>query len=148
MQDFIIMIIFLVLAAGCIAAGRVLSMRREKYLRGMNSFIDTCRRYEGIVLDVKDVPIDAKQNVVHAAILQFRDEEQGKTIVHRYTGTAGQKYSRGDKVTVYYNEKTDSACIKEDNIFAKKALLCRRIKIMLYIFTVIFIIAGILIFIS
>lgn len=148
MQDFIIMIIFIILSAGCIAAGRVLSKRREKYLRGMNSFIDTCRRYEGIVLDVKDVPVDSKQNIVHAAILQFRDEEQGKTIIHRYTGTAGKKYIRGDKVTVYYNETTDSACIKEDNIFAKKAARCRTFKILLTAAAVILAVTGMLIFIS
>ena len=91
-----------------------------------------CRHYKASVLDVKDVPVDREGNTVSAVILQFRDEERRSTIVHRYTESRGKHYLRGDEVELYYCDETDTACIKGDNPFDRKAhqlnvfaVLCR-----------------------
>ncbi len=141
-------IFFSLIAAGvvCVIFGRHLFLRRKKYIDGMNSFIEKCRRYDGTVLDVSDVPVDGAENVIHAVILQFRDEERKRTIIHRYTCSGGGRYYRGDRVSVYYCEETDSACIKNDNPFYHKAKSCLFLGITLYAAAAVAFAAGIVVF--
>lgn len=58
-----------------------------------------------------------------AVILKFRDEEQKKTIVHRYM-FSHKRYKQGTAVTVFYDETSDSVCVEGDNPFVFKATLC------------------------
>lgn len=121
-------ILIFILSAGAAAflifLSKKCTLRRANYINGMEEFMAKCRPYEASVLDVADVPVDNGKSVIPSVILSFRDEENRKTIVHRYTGSGRRKYKRGDAVTLYYCEETDSACIKNDNPFKRKADLC------------------------
>lgn len=132
MTSFIIAAAVFVISAALLILGAKLSERRKKYLLGLEDFMRKCKRYTASVLDVKDVPVDREGNTVRAVILQFRDEEHKSTVVHRYTESRRKHYVRGDKVELYYCDETDTACIKDDNPFDRKArllgtcaLLCR-----------------------
>lgn len=132
MTSFVIAAAAFILSAALLILGAKLSERRKKYLRGLEDFMRKCRHYKASVLDVKDVPVDREGNTVSAVILQFRDEERKSTIVHRYTQSSGKRYFRGDEVELYYCDETDTACIKGDNPFDRKAhqlnvfaVLCR-----------------------
>lgn len=124
MSGFILFSVFTALAGTLVFLGRACMRRREKYLDGMNRFIDKCRRYDGIVTACGDIPADREGNTVKAVVVSFRDTELKRTVVHRYTGSA-RKYSKGDRVEIYYCDETDSACIKNDNPFYRKAKKCR-----------------------
>lgn len=121
MTSFVIAAAVFILSAALLILGAKLSERRKKYLRGLEDFMQKCRHYKASVLDVKDVPVDRDGNTVSAVILQFRDEERKSTIVHRYTQSSGKRYFRGDDVELYYCDETDTACIKDDNPFYRKA---------------------------
>ena len=124
MTSFIIAAAVFAISAALLILGAKLSERRKKYLLGLEEFMRKCKRYTASVLDVKDVPVDREGNTVRAVILQFRDEEHKSTIVHRYTQSRRKKhYMRGDKVELYYCDETDTACIKGDNPFDRKARL-------------------------
>lgn len=132
MTSFVIAAAVFVLSAALLILGAKLSERRKKYLRGLEDFMQRCRHYKASVLDVKDVPVDREGSVVSAVILQFRDEEHKSTVIHRYTESHGKHYLRGDEVELYYCDETDTACIKGDNPFDRKAqrlgalsVLCR-----------------------
>lgn len=132
MTSFLISAALIILTAAMLILASKLSVRRKKYLLGLDDFTQKCKRYKAVVLDVNDVPIDKSGNTVRAVILQFRDEERKSTIVHRYTQSSGKRYCRGSEVELYYCDESDTACIKGDNPFyrnAKKlgvlALICR-----------------------
>lgn len=132
MTSFVIAAAVLVFSAALLILGAKLSERRGKYLLGLEDFMQKSKHYKASVLDVKDVPVDREGNTVSAVILQFRDEEHKSTVVHRYTESCGKHYLRGDTVELYYCDETDTACIKGDNPFDRKArrlgtfaLLCR-----------------------
>ncbi|MGN0603781.1 MAG: DUF3592 domain-containing protein [Oscillospiraceae bacterium] len=132
MTSFAISAALIVFAAAMLILGSKLAARRRKYLLGLDDFMQKCKRYKAVVLDVNDVPIDKSGNTVRAVILQFRDEERKSTIVHRYTQSSGKRYCRGSEVELYYCDESDTACIKGDNPFyrnAKKlgvlAVICR-----------------------
>lgn len=132
MTSFVIAAAAFIISAALLILGAKLSERRKKYLRGLDEFMQKCKRYKATVLDVKDVPVDREGNTVSAVILQFRDEERKSTIIHRYTESSGKRYFRGDEVELYYCDETDNACIKGDNPFYRNArqlglfsVLCR-----------------------
>lgn len=144
------MILFLLMmtaAAGLFFLARKLSVRKEKYDLGLESFMMKSKRYRAVVLDVNDVPVGKDGETVRAVILQFRDEEKKSTIVHRYTSGTGKRYYRGSEVEVYYCEETDTACIKGDNPFAKKADTLRFFSVLCRISAAMLIISAILLLI-
>lgn len=124
MTGFILFAVLMLLAAALLFAGRTFKRRREKYLDGMNRFIDRCRRFDGVVTACGDIPADREGNTVKAVVVSFRDPEMKRTVVHRYTGS-GRKYEKGAHVEIYYCDETDSACIKNDNPFFRKSRVCR-----------------------
>ncbi len=144
MIKIIIIAVFIAAVTALLILSKRLLRRRDNYIGGINSFVDKCSRFEGIVLDVKDVPIDRDGNEIRAVILQFRDDANRRTIVHRYTGSSGRRYSRGDKVEVYYCEKSDSACIKNDNPFYRKAKRCSALSVLCRFAAVILVLMGII----
>ncbi|MGN0609057.1 MAG: hypothetical protein ACI4J6_07610 [Oscillospiraceae bacterium] len=124
MTGFILFAVFMIFSAALLFLGRLFKRRREKYIDGMNRFIDRCRRFDGVVTACGDIPADREGNTVKAVVVSFRDPEMKRTVVHRYTGS-GRRYDKGDRVEIYYCEETDSACIKNDNPFFRKARVCR-----------------------
>ena len=93
-----------------------LEERRKKYINGINNFISGSREFTGTVLG----KMKGREKGV---IIQFRDEEQRKTIVHRYL-FSHKRYRRGAVVRLYYREDNDSMCVISDNPFAFKAFWC------------------------
>lgn len=69
--------------------------------------IQGCELINAAVLDVKN----------KAVILQFRIEEQKRTVITRCTEYASGNYSRGDNVQIYFREENpvDFVLIKGDN---------------------------------
>lgn len=143
MMSVILLIIAILLNP---AASRLLK-RRTKYLNGLDAFIGKCKRYKAVVLDVNDVPTDKSGNTVRAVILQFRDEEQKRTVVHRYTDSSGKRYYRGSEVELYYCEESDTACIKDDNPFTRNASRLMTYAILMRILSALCIIAAIIVII-
>ncbi len=92
---------------------------REKYLRGLNKFTDECKQFEAVVLEQILTDKDGKKT--NEVIIQFRDEENHKTVVHKYTLAHKRGYKRGDKVMFFYNESNDLSCIYNDNPFSRNA---------------------------
>ncbi|MGN0642512.1 MAG: hypothetical protein ACI4JJ_05140 [Huintestinicola sp.] len=85
-----------------------------------------CRIFEASVLDVHTESIKnekGREKNQPVIILQFRNEEKHSTIVHRYTLPFSGKYSRGDKVTLFYREAPDGdiAMLDKDNPFEKNS---------------------------
>jgi hypothetical protein len=143
MVKFIVLVLAIAAAAALrMQCGRF-EKRRKLYIDGMDRFIEKCRRYNAVVLDVSDVPIDKDGTTVRSVILQFRDTEKNATVVHRYTGSSGIKYVRGSKVDLYYCEETDSACIINDNPFYHKARFCSFLKFLCNLGAVVLVAAGI-----
>ena len=62
---------------------------------------------------------------------------------HGYTGS-GKRYDKGNRVEIYYCEETDSACIKKDNPFFRKARVCRALCILCRIVAAFSAIAGVI----
>ena len=94
-----------------------LEERRKKYINGINNFISSgSREFTGTVLG-------RMKGGEKGVIIQFRDEEQRKTIVHRYL-FSHKRYRRGAVVRLYYREDNDSMCVISDNPFAFKAFWC------------------------
>lgn len=147
MTSFAISAAVFVFSAAMLILGAKLSARRKKYLWGLEDFMQKSKRYKAAVLDVKDVPVDREGNTVSAVILQFRDEERKGTIVHRYTESQGKHYIRGDEVELYYCDETDTACIKGDNPFDRKAHTLGIFSVLCRIFAAFGIFAAVLILI-
>ncbi len=93
-----------------------LEKRRQKYINGIHNFMAESVEFKGVVLG----NVNGKGR---AAVIQFRDEVQHKTIVHRYEFSR-KRYKRGTEVQLFYNEDNDSMCVVSDNPFSQKAFWC------------------------
>lgn len=113
----IILILLLIAAVPLLirTAGKLEELRK-KYMNGVNNFISGSREFTGTVLG-------RMKGRERAVIIQFRDENQHKTIVHRYL-FSHKRYRRGAKVRLYYREDNDSMCVISDNPFAFRAFWC------------------------
>ena len=109
----LLMIILALTASGMVYLSYRLEKRRKKYINGVRKFANKSRRFEGTVTST------AKDYIM----LKFRDEEQKKTIHHKYS-YARRRYKTNSPVTVFYDEQSDSACIEGDNPFVHKAFWC------------------------
>lgn len=109
----LVMIILALAAAGMVYLSYCLEKRRKKYINGVKKFSEENRRFEGTVTST------AKDYIM----LKFRDEEQKKTIHHKYS-YAHKHYKTDCPVTIFYDEKSDSACVEGDNPFVHKAFWC------------------------
>ena len=109
----LLMIILVLAAAGMVYLSYRLEKRRKKYINGVKKFADESRHFEGTVTST------AKGYIM----LKFRDEEQKKTIHHKYS-YARRRYKTDSPVTVFYDEQSDSACVEGDNPFVHKAFWC------------------------
>lgn len=115
-MKILIIIILAAISAGMIYFALCLEQRRKKYINGLKKFAEESRRFEGTVMNCTN-------EKPRAVILHFRDEEQKKTIVHRYMFSR-KHYAKNAPVTLYYNEQNDSVCVEGDNPFVYKAMLC------------------------
>lgn len=107
------MILFLAAAAACVKGAVFFDKRRREYSEktkeysaNVKKYFVTGRKFQGTVL--KSV-----KGKTPAIIIQFRDEEQKKTVVQRYEPMSG-RYKKGDTVTLYYNEETDAVTVEGD----------------------------------
>ena len=122
----------------------------RRFLAEEESIKSRCRLFEATVLDthfegIKDE--SGKERNTRVMILQFRLEEEKRTVVHRYTYPFQEKYERGDKVRLYYAEGTDSdmALLDTDNPFNNTVSSLRKIRIGFAVLGGICIVQGIVI---
>lgn len=113
---FILILLLLGAAPLLIRISGRLEERRKKYINGINNFISGSREFTGTVLG-------RMKGGEKGVVIQFRDEEQHKTIVHRYL-FSHKRYRRGTIVRLYYREDNDSMCVVRDNPFSFKAFWC------------------------
>ncbi len=113
----ILLIIILIAAVSLLIrkAGQLEELR-QKYMNGIYNFIAGSKEYTGTVLG-------RMKGKEHAVIIQFRDEKQHRTLVHKYM-FSHKRYRRGAQVKLYYREDNDSMCVMSDNPFALKAFHC------------------------
>ena len=112
----ILILLLLGIAPTLIRISGRLEERRKKYINGINNFISESREFTGTVLG-------RMKGGEKGVIIQFRDEEQRRTIVHRYL-FSHKRYRRGTVVRLYYREDNDSMCVVSDNPFSFKAFWC------------------------
>ncbi len=113
LTNVIIIAVMLLIAAGLLYISYRLEKRRKKYMNGIRRFEEASVRFDGTVTST------AKGYIM----LKFRDEAQKKTVHHKYS-YARKRYKPETKITVYYDEKNDCACIVGDNPFVHKAVWC------------------------
>lgn len=111
--NVIVIAAILLIATGLIYISYRLEKRRKKYMNGIKRFEEASARFEGTVTST------AKGYIM----LKFRDETLKKTVHHKYS-YARKRYKPEAKVTVYYDEKNDCACVVGDNPFVHKAVWC------------------------
>ncbi|MGN0665218.1 MAG: hypothetical protein ACI4KF_01695 [Huintestinicola sp.] len=106
----------------------------SRFLAEEESIKSRCRLFEATVLDTHFESIKderGKSRNTQVMILQFRLEEEKRTVVHRYTYPFQGKYTRGDTVRLYYREGTQSdiALLDTDNPFNNTVSSLRKIRI-------------------
>ena len=108
---------FIVFALLFTTAGVLLVFISKKTIAKADVYMLEQNSFKAIVLDVHREKINTARGkkLKKAVILQFRDESGRKTIVHKYTGITLRRYSRGDKVDLFFNEDNDTALIDKDN---------------------------------
>lgn len=82
------------------------------------------RKYCACILDSHTEKLklpSGKEKKAPVLILQFRIEEQKRTVVHRFTEKFYKKYSRGDKVNIIFCESmpADRAVIENDSVYTR-----------------------------
>ncbi len=132
----------LIMGAVCVFFSVKLQRQRTLHIGELDRFLKKCQKYEAEILDVKKLSSDKDIKPIYTIILRFRDEEQRKTIIHRYTDSKHKKYSVGGRLSVFYCEETDSACIENDNTLKRRADLCRAFSVLLIILSIIIIFSA------
>ncbi len=107
------------------------------------------KQYAASVLDCHTEQVilpSGKKKKCPVMILQFRINEQKRTVVHRCTERFFGKYSRGDSVNIIFCEAmpSDRAVIRNDNIYVKLPLYSKKISAVLIPLGIILAAAGIL----
>lgn len=99
-------------------AGSKIPAIEEKFLQ----FKEGAELIPAEILDVKSREVKTpggEKKVIRTAVVQFRREEEKKTVIHSCTEPFYRNYKRGDKVTLIFREGTpvDRALISGDNRF-------------------------------
>lgn len=106
-----------------------------------------CDVYEAAVLDcISDrITVGKKAKKVRAVIVQFRIEEQKRTVVNRCTARFYGKYSRGDRIKLLFREEmpVDFSVIKGDNAYEHAAAAVGRLRMPSLAAGIIFLASGI-----
>lgn len=144
MTEAVLIITGIILLAAAICEKNM----RSRLARQLEERICGCGEYEAAVLDVHTEKIRAaggRQRKVKTIILQFRLEEQHKTVVNRCTERFFGTYGRGGSVRLYFREQmpVDFSMIKGDNVYERLIGLMMKLKIPCIAAGVICIIAGI-----
>ncbi|MDE6594093.1 MAG: hypothetical protein K2K57_13655 [Oscillospiraceae bacterium] len=127
----IMMIIFIIIGLVFMVSGAILIIRGSKRKSPeimSEEFAELtigCGEYDALVLDVHKESVSGasggrkKQRVM---ILQIRFEEQKRTVIHKCTENFYGKYSRGERIRVFFREGSrEDFCIPaEDNRFIKE----------------------------
>jgi hypothetical protein len=117
------LIIVLCIAAVLIMVG-VLIVFRRKVNALKETMIEKAKGsllYDAIVESVTD----------DNPVIMFRNKDDNATIIHKYKGFGLRKYTRGDTLQVYYNERDDFFMIADDNEIFKKMFDTARLCIIL-----------------
>ncbi len=108
--------------------------RKAEELAGrLSGLIKDCRSFCAYVLDVHRERVkmpDGKVKKIKVMILQFRIEEEKRTVIHKYTLPFFGKYKRGDPAELYFREQfpEDWALLADDNIYINLPRLTKRLK--------------------
>lgn len=129
----IISIAVIIILAGISAllTGIFMTKRSVLMISFLSEFSEGCNRYEATVLDVHKEAVKSKKNKEQTVIIvQFRIEEQKRTVVHRCTEKFYNPYSRGDKITLLFKEgiSEDTALIEGDNSYEHMSAIYKKLK--------------------
>lgn len=107
-----------------ICAAFALKKRIDKLSLRYDELYGDGKKYCASVLDshTKKLKLPSgKEKNVPVLILQFRIEEQKRTVIHRCTEKFYKKYSRGDKVNIIFCEEmpADRAVIENDSVYTR-----------------------------
>lgn len=134
----------------CLArwAGKRIPAVEEKFLR----FKEGAELIPAEILDVKSREVktpDGEKKVIRTAVVQFRREEEKKTVIHSCTEPFYRNYKRGDKVTLIFREETpvDRALISGDNRFEIFINAEKKLRLPAKIISAVSVIAGIVMFV-
>lgn len=132
----------------CLAswAGKKLPAIEENFLK----FKEGAELIPAEILDVKNREVtapDGEKKVIRTAVVQFRREEEKKTVIHSCTEPFYRNYKRGDKVTLIFREETpvDRALISGDNRFEVFIDTEKKLRLPARIISAVSVIAGIVI---
>lgn len=112
-MKFFLMILFLAAAAACVKGTVYFDKRRREYSEKTKAYSANVKKYFVTGRKFQGTVLKSVKGKKPAVILQFRDEEQKKTVVKRYEPMSG-RYKKGDTVTLYYNDETDAVTIEGD----------------------------------
>lgn len=116
-----LMILFLAAAAACVKGAMYFDKRRREYSEKTKAYSANVKKYFVTGRKFQGTVLKSVKGKKPAIILQFRDEEQKKTVVQRYEPMSG-RYKKGDSVTLYYNEETDTVTVEGDEPFSHDEL--------------------------
>lgn len=145
-MNYLMMIMGFILAAAAIILYKMYCRRAEELSVKFGEIRSGYTLYSASVLDVNRQKVGRK--TVNAVIVQFRIEEQRRTVVYRITEKFYKKYKRGDNVDILFLEgkTSDTGLIAEDNIYVRmeklKPSCCLAFAVMAVISGIVLIIFG------
>lgn len=122
MKIFLILI-FLAAVPAFVKGAAVFDKRRREYAENVKNISENVKKYSVTGRKFDGTVLKSVRGKPPAIILQFRDEEQKKTIVKRYEPLS-KRYKKGDPVTLYYNEETDAVTVGGDEPLSRDEFRC------------------------
>lgn len=116
-------IVFLAAVPVFLKAASVFVKRRKEYAENVKKYSENVKKYSVTGEKFHGTVLKSVRGKPSVIILQFRDEEQKKTIVHRYEPLS-KRYKKGDDVTLYYNEATDAVSVEGDEPLSQNEIRC------------------------
>lgn len=145
-MNYLMMIMGFILAAAAIILYKIYCRRAKELSLKFDEIRSGYTLYTASVLDVNRQKVGRKN--VKAVIVQFRIEQQRRTVVYRITEKFYKNYKRGDNIDILFLEgkTSDTGLIAEDNVYVRieklKPSFCLAFAVMTVILGIILIILG------
>lgn len=126
-------LILIACAAAAFLIYRSTAQKSQRLAAELEDFCKNAVTYSACVLDVHEEEIaleSGKKKNIPVLIIQFRIEEQKRTVIHRCTEPFFKNYSRGDTVEILFMEMmpADRVIIGNDNLASHTAQTVQKIK--------------------
>lgn len=116
-------IVFLAAVPALLKGASLFGKRRKEYAENVKKYSENVKKYSVTGRKFNGTVLKSVRGKPSVIILQFRDEEQKKTIVHRYEPLS-KRYKKGDDITLYYNEETDAVSVEGDEPLSQNEIRC------------------------